>query len=184
MNTSNKELFKKLKCLKRRGLCLVINKNNNHDPVNYYIIEHLIKNLKSNGIYITINKPCSSINSDLKKRDINLKNLYYIDLISKNNKINKRAHLCTLLKGPGSLTELSILFNDIANTGVYHFVFLDSISDLLRYNDDRVIRNFMDYLISKIKILKLTAVFISRQDKNSRKLIKKFSHDFDRIISI
>lgn len=179
-----KYLSKELKRFKDKSIHIVLTKPEDYQLTNMIILEILIKKLRLTGIYVTLNKPHLTISASLKDRNIDTSKLYFIDATGKQTGKRAKAANCSFIRSPESLTELSLAMTALANTGKFDFLFFDSLSTLLMYNDLETTGRFVHYMVSKIRNLNLRGIMISVVEEKSNKLIPVVSQFCDDIIKV
>ena len=142
------------------GVFLFVISPENYRPSHSLIFKYFAGKLKDRGIYVSLNEPCSALSRELKKEGVNTEKVYIIDGISRSQKQGDSVKNCTFLENPGSLTEVSIAITEAMNTGNYGFVFLDSVSTMLIYNNRETIENFLQFIIGKIKNMGISGAII------------------------
>ena len=175
-------LLKELKDSKKTYL--IVNKSENFQSGNIMILNHLIVKMKLCGIYVTLNRPYPSISTFLEKDNIDVSKLFFVDCTGNNLAKNIKTDKCNFLNNSQSLTELSLTITKLINLGKFDFLFLDSISTLLVYNNLETTEKFMHYLINKLRVLNIGGVMISLNEDKSNKLIPVISQFCDKIIKI
>jgi hypothetical protein len=119
--------------LPKNFILLVVSSAEKYISVNLEILRVLLNEMKIPGIYITINRPYSSLCEILKQNRIETENLYFIDCVSSLAGIPAgKTEKCRFIEGPSNLTYIGM------NTGELMeevkrpcFLFLDSITTLL-----------------------------------------------------
>jgi len=170
-----------LRKIKNGKVYIIINKRKDHDSKDDKIIEHLIQKLRLNGVYITLNRDCSKTLSLMKKRGIDISKLHIVGC--KSSKTKKDTSYISFINNE-SIIELSFKITNITNTGIYHFLVFDSVSDLVDKNGLKITEKFTEYLINKLKSLNLTGIFIFKNDRKSKGIIKAVSKLCDKRIII
>ncbi|MDO8511115.1 MAG: hypothetical protein Q7S55_03030 [Nanoarchaeota archaeon] len=179
MPASQIKLTKALQQLKTKKLLLLSLNTPGYHQAHPFILKYLTE--KSKGIYISFNKQYFEIQSIIEKTGIDKDKVYCIDAISKKDKNLPKG--CYCLNSPESLTELSIVLTNLLKEG-YEFIFFDSLSSLLIYNDLETVERFVHYLTGKMKYLQVKGVFIILNDTKSRDLIQVISPFFDAHIDL
>src|SRR3989344_1567409 len=141
MPASRTKLTKALQQLKTKKLLLLSLSAKGYDQAQPFIIKHLTK--KSKGIYVSFNKQYFEIQSIIEKTGLDKNKVYCIDAVSKKDKNVPKG--CYCLNSPESLTELSIVLTNLLKQK-YEFIFFDSLSSLLIYNDLETVERFVHYL--------------------------------------
>ena len=151
------------------------------------ILKDLIIEKKYPCIYVTINKPYGALLNTLKKHKINTGKIFFIDLISKMTKTAvDGAKDCLFIGSPESLTELSIAISEsIKNVPENNkFIFLDSLSTLLIYNQTGTVTKFAHFLTGKMKAEGVETIIISLEKEMDEKLVSQISTFVDKVIKV
>ena len=164
------------------GVFLFVISPESYRPSHFLIFKYFAERLKDRCIYVSLNEPCSALNRELKKEGINTDKVYIIDGISRSQNQGGSIKNCTFLENPGSLTEVSIAITEAMNTGNYNFVFLDSVSTMLIYNNRETIENFLQFIIGKIKNMGISGAIIILNEGRSKELVGTVSQFFDNVI--
>lgn len=180
-------IIKALEKTEDHGVYLFVLKPEDYHTANEIVIDYFIRKLNKKGIYVTLNKPCDNLSESLKKRGIDPSSLYFIDGTSKTsdkggNAAGKGNYV--YIRSPESLTELSLAIANASNTGKFHFLFFDSLTTLLVYNNVTTTEKFMNYIINKLRSLSMGLVLISLNDENSQKLLPVLSQFCDECIYV
>jgi len=170
--------------LVKKGLYIVISKTDNYSEHNVAATSVLMKKKDALGLYVTLNSPYKKVLEDLKKNKIETKKLYFIDGASKVSKKEKEADSCTYLESNSSLTNLSLVISASIKTGKFSFLFFDSISTLLVYNNFESTQRFLHYLINNIRNQDLTLVLRAVEEEKTNKLLPILSQFCDKCIFV
>jgi len=176
-------LSKELVGFKKGDIYIILTKPESYHTVCQILLKHLVETLKYNGLYITLNTPCNTIASQCRDLGLNASKLHFVDGISKKGGIKEvKANNCSYIESPSALTELSITLTTATNTGKFDFLFLDSISTLLIYNDIELTERFIHHIVSKLRNLEMCGVLIAIDEEKSRKLVDIVSQFCDKLI--
>lgn len=115
----------------------------------------------------------------MKDHSIDVNKIFVIDATGNTPGINHDS-----ISHPSSLTELSIKLVKLTDSGKYEYLFLDSLSILLMYNELKTGEKFVRYLANRIKLLNMKTVILSLDDTESKEIIKIASSVSDKIIRI
>ena len=151
------------------------------------VLKTLVNKKKYPCIYVTINKPYQVLLNVLKKSEIDTDKIFFIDLISKMTRIETAgAKDCLFINSPDSLTELSIAITESARNlpGKNKFIFLDSLSTMLIYNQTGTVTKFAHFLIGKMKTEAIEMVIISLEKEMDPKLVSQISTLVDKVIKV
>lgn len=148
------------------------------------ILKELIKEVDK-GLFITINQPYLSLKKILKDNGINIKKMYFIDMISATTSTNpERTNECLFISSPSDLTDLGISIDQslTAMGKGKKLLFVDNLSTFLIYNNTKVMAEFTHFLINKLRIHEVIGVIISIQEEMGSEFITKIESFCDDII--
>ena len=139
------------------------------------------------GVYVTLNRPYDNIKEILKKQKINLDKIIFIDGVTKTagGEITKRDD-CLFIGGPKSLSDISIAM-DQAIMGIPKkdkFLFFDSLSTLLVFNDSSIVLKFVHFLAGKMRIWKVRGIIISLRRTKDKDLIELLKENCDVVLDL
>jgi KaiC/GvpD/RAD55 family RecA-like ATPase len=147
-------------------------------------ILQILKKLKGNICYVTLNKTFDSLLENFKKSKINTDNIIFIDAISKTVKQTPdQSEGVYYISSPSALTEISISIDRFLRHGFDYLIF-DSLTNLLVYESNAPVGKFVSSLINKIKGSKTKAIFYSLSGKEQDALINQVSMFVDNVIKI
>ncbi len=175
------ELKKELHGLKEY-IALAVVAAKNYQKTNIKIIKHLTKTEKTPGVYVTLNKPFSTLQSVFKKEKINLDMIIFIDAVTElaGGKFKKTKN-CLFIGSPEKLSDISLAMDQAirAIPTKERFVFFDSLSTLLMYNNIDTVARFIHFLAGKMRIWKVKGIIISLQKKEDKELINELAQFCD-----
>jgi archaellum biogenesis ATPase FlaH len=122
----------------------------------------------------------------LKKSKIDISRLYFIDAATKSGDFDSdnQSDNCTIIQGPGALTEISLAVTTAANTGKFQFLLFDSLSTLTVYNGLKTVEKFSTFLLSKIRNLNFSGIVLVLNEDVSNQLIPIVSQFCDYKIEV
>lgn len=174
MSKINKKFLKKIKLTKKeKGVYLILLNPELYKETNNALLQELLGKRKLSGIYLSLNRRCSDIVSELKSKKINTSKLYLIDAVSEVTGKNSGTN-CVFVSRKQSLTEISLAITKAVNTKNFDFLHLDSINTLLVYNDSKTVAKFIHFLVSKLKNSGLSATLLTIQDEDEAKKLIPF----------
>jgi len=180
----NKKLAEELKRLDGTKNFLVVSNAENLQKNVIDIVEFMIKERKIPGLYVSLNKPYTTIREILKKRKIE-DNLSFIDTLgSSKNKLKKKKNVL-LLSNPADLTTIAISIGAFSKqVKAKKFLIIDALSTLLIYNNLESVAKFIQSLSSLASTNEdILMIFATSECKNDN-LIQKITPFFDKVIKI
>jgi len=146
------------------------------------IIRYLTQEIKIPGVYVTLNKPYEKIKKILGKGKVDTRLIIFIDAITKTagGKIKKLKE-CLFIGTPDNLSDISLAMDQAITSlpGKDKFLFFDSLTTLLMYNDVKTVGRFIHFLSGKMRIWKITGIIVSLQKKGNEDLINELTQFCD-----
>ena len=144
-----------------------------------------IKQLSGQKVcYVTLNKTHDSLKEIFKKNKTDLKNVVFIDAISKTIKnVPNQSDSTYFCSSPGALTEISLVISKFLNHSFEYLIF-DSLTNLLIYQKKAPVAKFVSELVNKIKASKTKAVFYALSVKEQNELIKETGMFVDSVLEL
>jgi archaellum biogenesis ATPase FlaH len=181
-------LVRELSKVKKKEIVLILSDERKYLQTNLKILDILTNKLKEKGIYVTVNRPFDSLNELLQKHKIKTKNIFFIDVITLTVVGEaKDVPNCLFINSPNSLTELGVALGEAFKAMPEkkdRFIFFDSLSTLLIYNQSKSVTKFAHFLTGKMRQWKIKGVLISLQKNVDEKLIAQVSQFCDKIIEV
>ena len=169
-----KEEFKeKVKGLKQYVALATVDAKN-YQKTNLEIIRYLIEDKNVPGVYVTLNKPFETMIGVFKKEKIDPRMVIFIDAVTKTSggKIEK-TEKCLFIGAPDNLSDISIAMDQAVRAlpSEERFVFFDSLSTLLMYNNIVTVARFIHFLAGKMRVWKVKGIIVSLRKKQDQELI-------------
>ena len=148
----------------------------------------IITDMRPYGIYVTVNKPSSTLEKEFKKKDINSSKIFFIDGISEGAGMDTEREGSNryFLKSPKNLTDLSIVISGAVKDmpSEKKFLYLDSLSTLTVYNRGNIVSKFAHQLSNKLRKWEISGVFMSVQSELDEKVMAALSQFTDYTIEL
>jgi archaellum biogenesis ATPase FlaH len=173
-----------LKALPENFVVMAIVPFRNFEEVNFHLLDLLIKRYDSKGSYITINRPYKSMVQLLKNKNINFKNMFFIDCITKEMSERRSVKDCYFVGSPSNLTEIAIALDPVFKEGKHKFVFLDSLDTLAIYNPIDSVIKFAHFLTSKVRLHDISGIFLAVHENSDEKLMMELAQFCDKVIDL
>ncbi len=145
---------------------------------------YLANELKMKGVYVTLNNPSKHLMQSLKGADVDISRLRFIDCIGKTVGVCEEHEHCLHLESPKALTKLSFVLFHSLNGGGVDFLYFDSITTLLAYNNQLLAYEFLHNLISKLRDLDMHGVFVTVEDEKTNSMIPVLTQLCDGVIKM
>lgn len=177
-----KEKFKKqLKDLKEYVVLATV-KAKDYNKTNLELVRHLTEEENAPGVYVTLSKPFDVMQEKFKKAGIDTELIIFIDAVTKTAGGElKKTKNCLYIGGPEKLSDISIAMDQAVRAlpSQKRFVFFDSLSVLLMYNEVGTVVKFIHFLASKMRVWKVKGIIISLQKDKDKELIDQLSQFCD-----
>jgi len=136
-------------------------------------------------LYISLNRPYVSVISSFSSLGINPEKFYFVDAVTQTaQKGDGSSDKVKYVSSPGSLTELSLTLSKLLDNQKFDFVFFDSLSTLLVYEEETVVTRFIHSLVSKIRVVGCKGIFTCLKRDMDSIVIKDLNMFADRILDI
>lgn len=142
---------------------------------------------KQAGIYVTVNKPYATLKEHFRDRGLDASRLFFVDAITQTVVQPKLTnHNVIFLPNPQSLTEISLALSEAASMlkAARKFLFLDSLSTLLIYNETESVAKFAHFLTVKMRSLNIQGVLVALRQQLDEELIYELTQYCDKVIDL
>lgn len=186
---SEKEIEQKIEELPMEFIALIVSSAEIYSIAQEVVLKVLVGKKGMSGAYVTFNRPYSTLKVSIGEMGLDLSKLFFIDLITESaggNAERCAADRCFYVSSPKNLTELSILMEQamlrLPREG--RFVFIDSISTMLIYNDSDTVLRFIHTLTGKMRLLGITGIIFLLDKESDEKFRAQVAQFCDKIIAI
>jgi len=157
-----------------------------YEQTNLKIIKELV-NESTPGVYVTLNKPYNNIKKSFEKEKIDLNKVIFIDAVT--NTVGGRLEKtkdCLFIGSPKNLSDISIAMDQaiMAIPKKDKFLFFDSLSMLLLYNDAGVVAKFIHFLSGKLRVWEVKGIIISLRKAKDKDLIQELKAFCDVVLNL
>lgn len=176
-----------LKEIVDNNLVLVLTSSKKYSQTNLTILKHLCNQYNYPGIYVTSSRPYSSLVAVLEKNKIGMNRLFFIDMVSlSSSSASLKAKNCLFMESPRALTELSIALSQAVDAIHMEdkFVYLDSLSTLLIYNEVGTVKRFVHFLTGKMRLWGVKGIVISLEKETSPELLDQLTQFVDKVVKV
>lgn len=148
-----------------------------------FIMKGLIKDNDMEGIVIAINRPYKKITSELKEDNIDFSKISVIDMISTGE---EDTDTVKYLKSAEALSDCSMIVTEFSDKMKSNkkFIFVDSISTLLIYNNERSVAKFIHHLTTKMRMSGMGGIFCLIKGQVDLKIRAEIGQLFDKVVSL
>jgi archaellum biogenesis ATPase FlaH len=183
-----KKLRTFIRKLKPKSVVLFIIDAKKYHKLHPKVLHTVMEEKSFAGIYITVNKPYKTLISYLEENGIKTDNIFFIDAISKAVTDDiKMTKDCLYIPSPSRLTDLAIALSQALEAMKHKgkkFIFLDSLSTLLIYNQFDVIAKFVHFIISRLRLFSLVGIMISIEKQIDEKMINILIEMCDETVEV
>ncbi len=173
--------LEKIRSMKNSVIIATVN-SKRYNETNIMLIKYLTKEIKIPGVYVTLNKPFSTVKSSLEKAKVDTKLILFIDAITKTSggDIDKTKE-CLFIGNPENLSDISLAMDQAVSSlpSKDKFLFFDSLTTLLLYNDAKTISRFIHFLSGKMRTWGIRGIIISLEEKANKELIDELTQFCD-----
>jgi KaiC/GvpD/RAD55 family RecA-like ATPase len=153
---------------------------------NMAILNEVLQQEDTVGVYVTLNRPYSLLIKILEKNNINTDKLFFIDCITKTLGTEKEEKKCLFLENPQNLTSITIAIDEIMSVipSKNKSLFVDSMGTLLIYNRAETVSKFLHVLTGKIRVLNLNGVLLSIEKELDPEFANQLEQFVDKIVDL
>ncbi len=186
MTKIKQEFKEKLKNLKEYVAIATVDAKN-YQKTNLGIVKHLTEDKNVPGVYVTLNKPFQTMQKDFKKEKIDTRMVIFIDALTKTSggEIEKTDR-CLFIGAPDNLSDISIAMDQAVRAlpSKEKFVFFDSLSTLLMYNNIATVARFIHFLAGKMRAWEVEGIIVSLRKEKDKDLIDELTQFCDVILNL
>ena len=166
-------------------IALVTVNPGNYQKSNLEILKLLVKEQKTPGVYVTLNKPFDVMQRLLKKNNIDPRWIIFIDGITRVSE-SKRIKNCLFIGSPEKLSDISVAMDQAVQAlpTKEKFIFFDSINTFQVFNKPGTVARFVYFLASKIREWKIKGIIISIKKSSDESLINELVQFCDAKIDL
>ncbi len=166
-------------------LLFIVNTEDNLEA-NMAILNEVLKQEDTTGIYVTLNRSYESLIKILEKHNIKTDKLFFLDCVTKTLDAKKEEKQCLFLENPQNLTNITIAIDEIVKTmpSKNKSLFIDSMSTLLIYNRVETVSKFMHVLTGKIRVLNLNGVIFAIEKELDPELDDQLNLVVDKTVDL
>lgn len=126
--------------------------------------------IKCGGVYVTLNTPLENLIETLKKNEVDLSEVLFIDGITKiTDATELSGKNYKYIESPRDLVELGFLIDKEMDKPNHEkkFIIIDSVSTLMIYNSQQAIKQFVHSITGKMKAWKIRGILIANNDEGN-----------------
>ena len=160
--------------------------SNNYSDLVQAMFEHIKTCPDEAWVYVTVTRPYDAI---LKQHGgmASHNNIRFIDCVSRASGISKANPNCIFIESPTMLEKIGLeimnIFKEVdENTDKY--LVLDSLSNLIIYNDPEIITEFFYHLINRTRARNIHTISIAIEEEGMDKYLNKLIYLNDKILKV
>ncbi|MDF1532496.1 MAG: hypothetical protein SCH39_02270 [Methanosarcinales archaeon] len=176
-----------LKGLNEGGIVLALTSAKNYNEANIDFIKYLVYTKNEPGVYLTFNKPYATMKQILEDENIDPRMIIFIDAITlPSGGKTDDSDRCLYLSDLRNLSDLAVIIDEAVEAIPYKnkFLFLDSLSTLLLYNNTGSAAKFVHFLTGKLRAWKLDAIFLSLELESDAEFLAQLTLFCDKKINL
>lgn len=176
-----------LKNFDKPGVVLALTSAKNYNEANIELLRYMIHKKKEPGVYITLNKPYKNVKNILEEENIDTRMIIFIDAITKpsgGDAVNTGE--CFYLDDLKNLSDMALVIDEALLTIPFDkkFLFFDTLSTLVLYNNTGSVAQFIHFLSGKIRRWNLDAIFLSLELESDAELLSRLMQFSDKVLRI
>ncbi|MBS3144983.1 hypothetical protein J4208_05360 [Candidatus Woesearchaeota archaeon] len=153
-----------------------------YQQTNIDLIYYLTETDNTPGVYVTLNKPFTTMESIFKRANINTDMIIFIDAVTRTTGGNvEKTSKCLFIGSPENLSDISLSMDQAVRAipGDKKFLFFDSLNTLLIYNKAATVAKFIHFLSGKMRIWRVKGIIISLEKESDKELLSELSQFCD-----
>ena len=158
---------------------------NNYSDLIQALFEHIKSRPDEAWVYVTVTKPYENIARQYG--DILNKNVKFIDCVSRAAGISTSNENCIYIESPTMLEKLGLeimnIFKEV-DEKVDKYLVLDSLSNLIIYNDADIITEFFYHLINRTRAKNVHTISLAIEEEGMDKYLNKLVYLNDKILKV
>ncbi|MDF1556677.1 MAG: hypothetical protein P1P80_00635 [ANME-2 cluster archaeon] len=175
------------KDMKKAGIILALTSAKDYNEANINFIKYLIDTKNEPGVYLTFNKPYATMKQILEDEKIDNRMIIFIDAITLSSGGNAiDSDQCLYLNDLRNLSDLAVIIDEAIDAipSDNKFLFLDSLSTLLLYNNTGGVAKFIHFLTGKLRSWNLDGIFLSLELESDADFLAQLSLFCDKKINL
>lgn len=158
---------------------------NNYSDLVRALFEYMYSRPEDAWIYVTITRPYENIIKQFGDLSNN-KNIKFIDCISRAAGISKVDPNCIFIESPTMLEKLGLEIINIfkkVDEDTNKYLVIDSLSNLIIYNDPEIVTEFFYHMINKTRVRNIHTVTLAIEEEVD-KYLNKLIYLNDKILKV
>ncbi len=150
-------------------------------------IFEVVKNNQSDAwVYVSVTKPYDILT---KKYEFlkTARNIRFIDCVSRVSGLTNNAENCIFLESPSMLEKLSLEITNVfkeVDPETKKYLVIDSISNLIVYNDPGIVREFFYHIINRTRARDIHTISLAVEEEGMDSQINRLIYLNDKILKV
>jgi hypothetical protein len=139
-----------------------------------------------NGIILSASRPYSNLTSLYTKNNIDTKKIFVLDCISKSqSRKQEKSGNVLYMENACDLTNILISINDYTKKIKGNkFVFIDSITTMLIYNQPNIFARFIHSVLTGMRMKGINGLLISLEEEKNKEVRAEIAQLCDKVLRI
>lgn len=150
------------------------------------LFERIKKNPDEAWVYVTVTKPYQSILDQLPFIT-NIKNLFFIDCISRASGISEPTTNVEFIERPTMLERIGLeimnAFKEVDQKTKKYLV-IDSLTNLIIYNDPEIVTEFFYHIINRTRAKEINTISLAIEEEGMECYLNRLVYLNDKILKI
>ena len=164
----------------------IILPSNNYADLVQALFGHMSTRPHDAWVYVTITRPYETIIKEFGDLSDN-ENIKFIDCISRAAGISKTDPNCIYIESPTMLEKLGMeiinIFKEV-DENVEKYLLIDSLSNMIIYNDPEIVTEFFYHLINKTRARNIHTISLAIEEEGMDKYFNKLIYLNDKILKV
>jgi len=159
---------------------------NNYADLVQAIFERMRDNPDEAWVYLTVTKPYDNLTKQYEYLK-DSKHIKFIDCISRAAGISKPEHDCIYIESPTMLEKISLeimnLFKE-ADENAKKYLVLDSLSNLIIYNDAEIVTEFFYHIINRTRARDIHTISLAIEEEGMSQQLNRLIYLNDKVLKV
>jgi len=159
---------------------------NNYSDLIQALFERIHSDPEEAWVYVTVTKPYENLIKQFEFLSTD-KNIKIVDCISRVAGISKPASNCVFLESPSMLEKLGLeiinIFKEVDDK-VSRYLVMDSLSNLIIYNDPELVTEFFYQMINKTRARDVHIISLALEEEGMDTHINRLIYLNDKILKV
>lgn len=166
-------------------IALLIPSSNDVAKLNAELVTYYTTDRNALCLYVTVTRPASTIQNQLRKQGADTDNVFYIDCATPLAGSGlKRAENAVFVK-PQKLSDISISVTEALKSlpaDREKILILDTLTTLMLYNDENVVSKFAHSLVTRLRERDITGVLLTVEEETDEDVKAQLTQFCDCVI--